>query len=255
MLFPPRYLLGSGDHKASLCFPRGRILGTFWLIKSNLPFSSACGGVRNLFSSSTAIPGCQPAVQRQRERSPLCVCVCTHTCACVCMCMCVHACGEQGEVLPVGHAGVRRSHPRVPRRACVPGGAHLHVSGGCARAWRAVRMPRAAGAFGGGRPFLPLRFLLLHLRALCPHAGERTSGTALALRSVGRREHPFGDVPMCRSATQQPPGWGLGCGTPGRLGKGFGDLFLQHPGAKRKLRPCWVTGAFGNPRRQIPRLG
>lgn len=56
----------------------------FGLIKSNLPFSYACGGVRNLFSSGTVITGCalQPMVQWQRERGPLCVCVCAHACVC-----------------------------------------------------------------------------------------------------------------------------------------------------------------------------
>lgn len=64
---PRRYLLGSGDCKASFCFSGERKLGMFWLIKSDLPFSSACGGVRNLFSSGTTIPGCQPTVQRQKQ--------------------------------------------------------------------------------------------------------------------------------------------------------------------------------------------
>lgn len=74
----------------------------FWFIKSDLPFSFACGGVRNLFSSNTTIPGCQPKAQRQSQCCPLCVRVCTNMCACMSTCVCVPACGEQGEVLPLG---------------------------------------------------------------------------------------------------------------------------------------------------------
>lgn len=74
----------------------------FWFIKSDLPFSFACGGVRNLFSSNTMIPGCQPKAQRQSQCCPLCVRVCTNMCACMYTCVCVPACSEQGEVLPLG---------------------------------------------------------------------------------------------------------------------------------------------------------
>lgn len=81
----------------------------FWFIKSDLPFNFACGGVRNLFSSPTMIPGCQPKAQRQESAlSPRLSCVCL--CACVCVqkragvyiCVCVPVCGGQGQVLPLG---------------------------------------------------------------------------------------------------------------------------------------------------------
>lgn len=45
------------------------------------------------------------------------------------------------------------------------------------------------------------------------------------------------------------PGVGPGCGAPG---KGFGCLFLQHPGAKKKLHPLWVTITVGS--EKLPRL-
>lgn len=99
MLFAPGYFVRSGDCKISFCFPRGRKFGMFWFIKSDLPFSFACGGVRNLFFSSIMIPGCQPKAQRQRQHCPLCV---HGVYKRVCMCVCVPACGEQGQVLPLG---------------------------------------------------------------------------------------------------------------------------------------------------------
>lgn len=96
MLFAPRYFLGSGDCKISFCFPRGRKLRMFWFIKRNLPYSFACGGVRNLFFTSMMILGCQPKAEPALSPLP----ACTKACACVCMCM--PACGKQGQVLPPG---------------------------------------------------------------------------------------------------------------------------------------------------------
>lgn len=205
-----------------------------WLIKSNLPFSSACGGVRNLFSSSTAIPGCQPAVQRQCKRCPLCVCVCTHTCACVCMCMCA---GSRERCCPwamLAYAGHIPMYPggrtclMVPTCMCLVDMPAPGEPCGC---------PGLLGPLEADAPSsLCASFSYIcepcapvleheHLGLLWPSA-RWDDGSTLS-----------GKSPMCPPATQQPPEWGPGSGTPGRLGKGFGDLFFQHLGAKKETAP------------------
>lgn len=81
----PGYFFILGDGRAS---QRGEIGNSEQLIKTHLPFSSACRGVRNLSSLGTAIAGCLPPVQRHSH--PLCICMCA------CTCMHTHAQGAAG---------------------------------------------------------------------------------------------------------------------------------------------------------------
>lgn len=59
-------------------------------VETNLPFSSACGGVRNLSSAGTVTAGCRPRVQSHSHALRV------YRGACVC----TRVCGERGEVLP-----------------------------------------------------------------------------------------------------------------------------------------------------------
>lgn len=102
---PPGYFFILGDGEAS---QRGEIGNCEQLVKTHLPFSSACGGVRNLSSLGTATAGCLPLVQRHSR--PLCMRVCA------CTCMHTHAQGAAGCAWePCGSFGCSRAGCPFPQ--------------------------------------------------------------------------------------------------------------------------------------------
>lgn len=236
-----------GICKASFCFPGGRKWGMFWLIKSDLPFSSVCGGVRNLFSSGTAIPGCQPTVQRQSERRPWSLCVYMHVCMWlhVHMCTCVWGAGRgpihgrcwgaQITSLPA-LAGV---HAWWCPPACVwwicPCVESRVDAPGCQCLWRGMLLPLSVFS----SPTVASPGPITHHGAATPCWGTNIWDCSNLLLS-GMMAASFQGCPHVSLHHMAAPWVGFSLWDAWQTGLAFGCLFLQCPRAKRKLHPVWV---------------